>query len=328
MTALLLPAMVLRYVLLRIVPAMVGTVALCFLLLRLLPGDAADVLSAEAGSATAETLAALRERLGLDQPLIEQFLSYVGHLIRFDLGYSAKFTMPVSELVLARLPNTLLLLLSALGFALASGIALGWVMSAYANRWPDRLLSVLVLVFYSLPGFWIGLMAIVLFSVKLGWLPSAGSATVGAQLGGAAFVIDRLQHLVMPSAAMALFFVAVYARLARASMLEVLQQDYMRTARAKGLTPIRRQYRHALRNALIPVTTIAGIHLGNLLGGAVVVETVFGWPGLGQLAVDAVMSRDHNVLMAILLLSSVMVILINSLVDLLHSWLDPRVTMR
>ncbi len=251
---------------------MIGIIVLCFFLLQLVPGNAADVLAAQNGSATAQTMTALQQRLGLEQPMLVQLATYLIHLAHLDLGYSAQFAMPVSQLILERLPNTLLLMLSALGMALVVGIVAGWVMAIFAGRWPDRVLQVVVLLFYSTPGFWVGLMAIVLFSVKLGWLPSNGSMTVGQQLSGLHLLADRASYLVLPSRAMSSFFIAVYARLTRATMLEMQGQDFMRTAAAKGLHPIRVQVRHALRNALIPVTPVAGIHLGNLLGGAVVVE--------------------------------------------------------
>jgi peptide/nickel transport system permease protein len=178
------------------------------------------------------------------------------------------------------------------------------------------------------PAFWIGLMLIVVFSVRLGWLPSGGSGTIGADLDGWAAVADRARHMVLPALSLALFYLAIYARLTRAAMLEVRGQDFVRTARAKGLSPLAVQTRHVLRNALIPVTTMAGLHVGNMLGGAVVVETVFSWPGLGRLAFEAVMGRDFQVLLGILLLSSVLVIVANVAVDLLHAALDPRIGAR
>jgi peptide/nickel transport system permease protein len=321
-------ATALRRTVLQALPVMLGIIVLCFFLLRLVPGDAVDVLAAQSGSATQETMDAMRQRFGLDQPMLAQLVSYLIHLAHFDLGYSASFSTPVSKLIMERLPNTALLMLSALSMALVLGVMAGWVMAIFHGRWPDRVLQVLVLLFYSTPGFWIGLMAIVLFSVKLGWLPSNGSETVGTSLSGLAFVRDRLAYLVMPSLALSSFFIAVYARLTRAAMLEVQGQDYMRTAAAKGLHPVQLQLRHALRNALIPVTTMAGVHLGNLLGGAVVVETVFGWPGMGRLAMDAVTGRDFNVLLGVLLLSSFLVITANAGIDLLQAWLDPRITAK
>jgi peptide/nickel transport system permease protein len=306
-------------------PTVLGIIVLDFLLLQLMPGDAADVIASESGVATAETMAALRERFGLDQPVVSQLLNFLGHLAHFDLGFSPRYNMPVLDMIMTRLPNTLLLMVTALSFALLLGILLGSVMAAWAGRWPDRVLSVVVLLFYSMPGFWVGLMAVVLFSVKLGWLPSDGSMTVGSDLGGWALVSDRAAHLVLPALALASFFVAVYARLTRAAMLDVQRQDFMRTAQAKGLHPFMIQFHHALRNALIPVTTVAGMHLGNLLGGAVVVETLFGWPGMGRLALEAVLARDFSVLLGVLLLSSLLVIVANMLIDLLHAWLDPRI---
>ncbi len=296
-----------------------------FLLLQLMPGDAADVIAGQSGGGAIETMAALRARFGLDQPVLLQLGSYLWHLAHLDLGMSARFGLPVSTLVMERLPNTLLLMLSALGLALLLGLVLGWTMAAFAGRWPDRLLQVVALLCYSTPGFWVGLMAIVLFSVKLGWLPGNGSETVGANLHGLAWLMDRAAYLALPAASLALFFVAVYARLIRSSLLEVQQLDFMRAAAAKGLSPIALVWRHALPNALIPVTTVAGLHLGNLLGGAVVVETVYGWPGMGRLALEAVLGRDYGLLLGVLLLSSLLVILANAAIDVLHAWLDPRI---
>jgi peptide/nickel transport system permease protein len=306
-------------------PTVLGIIILDFLLLQLMPGDAADVIAAESGTATAETMAALRERFGLDKSVFTQLVNFLGHLATFDLGFSPRYNMPVLDMIMTRLPSTLLLMVTALSLALLLGIVLGSIMAAWAGHWPDRVLSVVVLLFYSMPGFWVGLMAVVLFSVKLGWLPSDSNMTIGANYTGWAIIADRAAHLVLPALALASFFVAVYARLTRASMLEVQRQDFMRTAEAKGLHPFFIQLRHALRNALIPVTTVAGMHLGNLLGGAVVIETLFGWPGMGRLALEAVLARDFSVLLGVLLLSSFLVILANMVIDLLHAWLDPRI---
>jgi len=315
----------LRRALLRAVPTVLGIVILNFLLLQLVPGDAADVLAGESGAATAETMAMMRRHFGLDLPVWQQLANYLNHLAHFSLGFSPRFNMPVLDLIWSRLPNTLLLMGSALGLALVFGIACGAIMATWAHRWPDRVLGVLSLLLYSTPGFWLGLMAVVLFSVHLGWLPSDGALTVGATLSGWDLVLDRLRHALLPTLALAGVFMAIYARLTRAAMLEAQSQDYVRTAVAKGLHPLRIQLRHVLRNALLPVTTVAGMHLGNLLGGAVVVETVFAWPGLGRLALEAIQGRDYAVALGVLLLSSFMVIFANLLVDLLHAWLDPRI---
>jgi len=315
----------LRRALVHALPTVLGIVILNFLLLQLVPGDAADVMAGESGSATKETMAMMRSHFGLDLPVWQQLLHYLDHLAHFSLGFSPRFNMPVMELIWSRLPNTLLLMASALAISIVLGIACGAAMATWAGKWPDRVLTLLTLLLYSTPGFWVGLMAVVLFSVHLGWLPSDGNMTIGATLSGWDALRDRLSHALLPALALASVFVAIYARLTRAAMLEVQTQDFVRTAEAKGLHPFTVQLRHVLRNALIPVTTVAGIHLGNLLGGAVVIETVFSWPGLGRLALEAVQGRDYAVSLGVLLLSSFMVIVANLLIDVLHAWLDPRI---
>jgi peptide/nickel transport system permease protein len=311
--------------LVRSLPTVAIIVVFNFFLLNMAPGDAADVLAAESGAATAETMAATRARLGLDLPLLDQFLNYLWHLLHLDLGFSAKFGVPVLEVVLDRLPATLLLMVTALVFALLVGLAAGFVMALKPGSLLDRAISVAALLFYSVPSFWGALMLIVIFSVQLGWLPSSGYQTIGFEGSGLELALDMVRYLVLPALSLSLFFIAIYARLTRASMLEVYGQDYVRTAVAKGLPPGRIAWRHVLRNALVPVTTVAGIHFGILLGGAIVTETVFAWPGLGSLAFQAVFARDFAVLLGILLMSSVLVIVINIATDLLHAWLDPRV---
>ncbi len=310
------------------VPTVIGIVILNFLLFQLVPGDAVDVIAAESGAATAESLEQLRAHFGLNIPVAEQLWHYLNNLAHFNLGVSPRHNMPVTTLIGTRVGNTLLLMVSALGLALAAGILLGSVMAMKAGKWQDKVLSLLSLVLYSTPSFWLGLMAIVLFAVKLGWFPTGGNITIGAGLHGWAYLMDLLRHLALPATAMAGFFVAIFSRLTRSAMLEVSRQDYVRTARAKGLGPMAVTFRHILRNALIPVTTVAGMHFGTLLGGAVVIEVVFSWPGLGRLALESVLSRDYAVLMGILFFSSLMVIVVNMLVDLLQAWLDPRIQVR
>jgi peptide/nickel transport system permease protein len=315
----------LRRIAAQALPTAIGIVILNFCLLQLVPGDAVDVLAAEAGSATAETMAQLRSSLGLDQSFFAQLGQYLWRLAHFDLGQSSRYHAPVAELILSRLPGTLLLMVVALAIAVVVGVACGVLMSIWAGRWPDQLLSVAAMLLHAMPGFWVALMIVVIFSVQLGWFPSGGHATLGADLQGLAWWRDRALHLTLPALSLSTFFVSIYARLTRAAMLEVNRQDFVRTATAKGLSPLAIQLRHVLRNALIPVTTVMGLHLGNLLGGSVVIETVFGWPGMGSLALEAMLARDYPVLLGVLLLGSFVVIAANALVDLLHAWLDPRI---
>jgi peptide/nickel transport system permease protein len=310
------------------VPTIAAVAVIDFFLLRLAPGDAADALAAESGSATAETMAALRAQFVLDQPLLRQFVAYVEHLLHFSLGFSPLYGMPVSHLIEQRLPGSLLLMVTAMSSALLLGISGGVVMAWCAGRITDWVLSVLAILFYSIPGFWIGLMLIVIFSVRLGWLPSGGAETIGTTLTGWPLLLDRARHLVLPATSLALFFIAIYARLVRTAMLDVRDQDFVRTALAKGLNPRIVTMRHMLWNALLPLTTVAGMHIGAILGGTVVVETVFSWPGLGRLAFEAVLRRDFTVLLGILLISAFTVIIVNAAVDVLQTWLDPRIELR
>jgi peptide/nickel transport system permease protein len=318
----------LRRNLVQAVPTIAGIVVLDFLLLQLAPGDAADVMAAESGVATTETMAAIRHHFGLDLPVLERLGNYLTTLAHGSLGYSPRYDMPVAELVGQRLPTTLTLMGLSLTLAIGLGVAFGAVMALSSSRALDRALSAFLLLFYSLPGFWIGLMLIVLFSVKLGWLPTSGVETSGSSLTGWAEASDRFAHLILPAASLAMFYLAIYARLTRASVLEVASQDYVRTATAKGLPPAAVVIRHIVRNALGPVSTMAGVQIGGILGGSVVIETVFGLPGLGRLAFEAVMKRDFSVLLGVLLLSSLLVIIVNMLVDLVQTWLDPRIEVR
>lgn len=314
--------------LLRAVPTMLLIVIASFFLFKLVPGDLVDVLDAESGGATEQTVRMWREVYGLDLGIFEQLWAYLRNLAGFSLGISPRFGVPVADLIAERLPSTFILMLTALTIAIVIGIAFGALMSAFYARWPDRVLSVVAIVFYSVPSFWIGLMMIVLFSIILGWLPSSGSRTIGADATGIGFVLDRAKYMVMPAISLALFYIAIFSRLMRAAMLDVREQDYIRTARAKGLAEHAIIFRHALRNALSPVAMVAGVHLGGMMGGAVVIETIYGWPGLGRLAYESVMARDFSVLLGILLLSSLLVIAMNVIADLVHAWLDPRVEVK
>ena len=318
------PAYVIRR-LLQAVPVIIAILVLNFLLLHLAPGDAAQVLAGEAGSATPEYMAQLRQRFGLDRPLAVQLLLYLKQMLVLDLGFSFRHSLPVLDLILARLGPTLLLMLTTLVFSVGVGVALGLLAASRAGRWQDTLISVLALVSYATPLFWVGLMLIVIFSVKLGWLPTSGMETVGAFYEGGARVLDIGRHLILPALSLSLFYLALYVRLMRAAVLEQAGMDYVTTARAKGLNEIRITMSHVLRNAVLPVVTVAGVQVGGLLGGSVVVESVFAWPGLGLLAFQSLFARDFNLLLGIFFLSACLVVVLNLAVDIVHTMLDPRI---
>lgn len=307
------------------VPVLLGVVVLNFALLQAAPGDLADVLAGEQGFATPEMMAELRARFGLDQPLPSQLLSYLGRVLSGDLGVSHRLGMPVTEAILQRLPATLLLVLPAIALAAFVGAAAGLVAARRPGGVLDGTITAAVLLAYALPLFWVGLMLIVLFAVRLGWLPVGGFGTPGVELSGIPLLLDRARHMALPVVTLALFYAALYARLMRASMLATLGEDYVRTARAKGLSSWQVEVVHAGRNALLPLITAVGLQAGSVLGGAVLVETVFSWPGLGRLAFEAVLRRDLNLLLGILLASALVVVLVNIAVDLLYGLADPRV---
>ena len=319
---------ILRYVARRVpqaIPVLIGVAIVSFMILKLAPGDIADILAGESGTTTPEYAAELRARFGLDQPVWLQLWNYLAKAATLDLGYSQRHGMPVIELIGGRIPATLIVMAASTVLAVVVGTLLGVVAARFVNRPIDTVISVVALLCYATPLFWIGLMMIVLFSVQLGWLPSGGFETLGVAKSGLARTLDIARHAAMPSVTLALFYLAVYARLTRASMLETLSQDYVKLARAKGISETRVALRHALPNAILPTVTMTGVQINTLLGGAVLVETVFAWPGIGRLAYEAVFTRDHNLLIGILLISSVLVISINLIVDLLYAWLDPRI---
>jgi peptide/nickel transport system permease protein len=312
--------------LLQVIPTAIVIVLLSFLLLKSAPGDMVDVIAGESGGATLEYMQELRQLYGLDVPLHEQFWHFLRNVARFDLGYSFRDNMPVSELIWSALPSTLLLSLTAIGFALVIGVALGAIAARYRGSVADTAISVISTIGFATPLFWIGLMLIVAFSIHLRWFPVAGLTTVGMQHESfGALAADIGRHLVLPAFSLGCFYLSLYVRLTRSAMLEVYGLDFVRTARAKGLSELRVTVRHVLRNALLPIVTVTGLQLGGLFGGTVVIETVFGWPGIGRLAYDSVAARDINLFLAIFLCSSLMVIVMNLLVDLLYAVLDPRI---
>jgi peptide/nickel transport system permease protein len=303
---------VLHYVARRLVaavPTLLGVSVVVFMMVRLLPGDPARIV---AGLVASEPdVENIRHQLGLDQPALVQYGVFLGRLMHLDLGTSVRTGQPVVNEVLARLPWTAELAATSIAMAAALGIAGGLFAAVYHNRRLDTAISALMLFGISMPVYWFGLMLIVVFAIRLQWLPAAGSQEPGAWI--------------LPTVTLAAFSVALIARMTRSTMLEVLRADYVRTARAKGLLEGAVVYGHALRNGLLPIVTVVGHQFGTLLGGAVLTETVFGWPGMGQLLVDALFARDYPVVQGIVLTFSTLFILVNLVVDVLYSVIDPRI---
>ena len=310
--------------LLRAATVLLGILLFNFLLLHAAGGDAAEVLAGEAGAADAAYVAALRHRFGLDQPLPVQFGIQAWRLATGDFGVSFRTGTPVLDLILQRLPATLLLSGAALAGAAVAGVLLGVLAARRRDTWVDGLVSALATLLYATPLFWAGLMAIVLFAVRLGWLPSGGYEDIGAHRTGLARALDIGRHLILPAATLSLFAAALFTRIMRASLIEELGAPYVRTARAAGIGERRVVWRAAVPNAALPLVTVVGLQVASLLGGTVLVETVFAWPGLGRLAFEAVAARDVNLLLGLLLISSAMVLLTNAAVDGAYAALDPR----
>jgi peptide/nickel transport system permease protein len=312
--------------LLASLPTLVLILAGMFLLLQLAPGDTVDALLGQmGGGGDAAVAAELRRYYGLDLSIPAQLGNYFWRLVRLDLGFSAIYGKPVASVILERLPATLLLMCSALSFAFFTGLVLGVLAARKVNGWTDSLISTIGLVFYATPSFWFGLMAIVFFSVHLAWLPAGGFEEIGSGYTGLRRALDIASHLVLPTLTLGLIFLAIYLRIMRASMLEVLTLDFVRTARSKGLDETRVLTKHVLRNAMLPMVTLIGLQAGTMLGGSVVVESVFSLPGLGRLAYESVVQRDLNTLLGIVFVSAVLVIVVNFLVDLVYARLDPRI---
>ncbi|MEE4345144.1 MAG: ABC transporter permease [Paracoccaceae bacterium] len=319
-----------RFILARLVKAAVILLAIMifnFLLIHAAPGDPAAVMAGEAGATDEKFIADLRARFGLDQPFSVQLWLYVKSMVQFDLGFSYRQNMPVADLIWQRLPATLLLTMSAFVISLVLGVIAGVLAASKQGTWWDTVISTLALLFYATPLFWVALMASLLFSVVLGWLPGFGYETIGANYTGLARALDIGKHLILPATTLGLFFMAVYMRMTRASMLEMSRLDFVKTARAKGLRNGVIQRRHVLRNALLPVITLAGLQAGQIVGGAVLTETVFAWPGIGRLLFEAISQRDYSVLLGVFFVSAAMVLLFNLITDILYVVVDPRIRL-
>ena len=304
---------------------LLAVLILNFTLIHIAPGDVADTIAGDMGGADAEVMAEIRRDYGLDLPFHEQLLAYVAKLTRGDLGYSFFFNRPVTELLLERLPATLLLVLSAQVLAIMLGTVLGVIAARRPNGMLSHGVTIFALLGFSAPVFWTGIMLIILFCSIFPIFPVAGMIDVTVEGGWFVKALDVLYHLFLPMITLASIFLALYSRLARASMLDVLGTDYVRTAQAKGLSEFQVVYKHALRNALGPVVTLAGLQFSGIVSGAVLVETVFSWPGLGTLAFQAITARDAPIVLGILFFSSLVVIVANLVTDLVYSLIDPRI---
>jgi peptide/nickel transport system permease protein len=303
--------------LLATIPVLAIVAVFVFLLLRLTPGDPAAVIAGE--NANAAQIADIRARLGLDRPLATQFVVWLGRLLQGDLGESFFYKKTVAELILERLEPTLMLSLCTIVLAVAIAIPLG-VLAAYRQgSWVDRATMAFAVLGFSVPVFVVGYLLIQIFALELGWLPVQGYGRLAQGLSG------FLERILLPSLTLSVIYVALIARITRASVIEVLGEDYIRTARAKGLSDAKVLRRHALRNAAVPIVTVIGIGIALLIGGAIVTESVYNIPGLGRLVVDAVLARDFPIIQAVILVFSVAYVLINLLIDLAYTLFDPRI---
>ena len=304
-----------RYALRRIamgIPVMFMVITAVFFAFRAIPGDAARILAGD--DAPIERVEQIRRDLGLDRPVLVQYATYLGDLLRGDLGTSFSSRRPVATDIAARFGNTFALALAAIALATVLGIAMGVVSALFRGGWPDHLVTFFALLGISIPVFWLGLLLMQLFAVDLGWLPAAGYGTAA--------------HFVMPTICLSVFSIAFITRMTRSSLLETVAQDYVRTARAKGVRERFVLLMHSLRNALLPITIVVGLRFGYMMGGAVITEEVFAWPGMGRLLVLAVAQRDIPLVQGLLLVFAASFVIVNLLVDLLYALLDPRIRHR
>lgn len=319
----------LRYTASRLLQALglvLAVVVLNFVLVHAAPGDPVETIAGASGGMSPELMAQLRTQYGLDKPLPVQLLVYLGKVAQGDLGYSYFFNLPVTQMIAERVPATLLLVLCAVLLAFVVGTALGVLSARKPNGWLSQFITVLSLVGFAAPVFWLGIMLVILLASVFPILPVAGMRSIdSSSSGGLKDMLDVAHHLVLPTLTLSLVYLAQYSRLARSSMLDVLGSDFIRTARAKGLADRVVLYKHALRNALLPVVTVLGLQFGNVLAGAILVETVFNWPGLGRLAFESVLRRDYPTILGVLLFSSIVVVVMNQLTDLCYRFIDPRI---
>lgn len=306
------------------IPVILIVIVASYVLIELAPGDAVDTYLAVSGG-DSQFAANFRRLWGLDQGAATRFLAYLGRLMTLDLGQSLIFSRPVLEVILERLPTTLLLMVASIFVAFGLGTALGLLAGSRPYSARDRILSFLGLVLYAVPSFWLGLIFIIIFAVWLNIAPVGGFETIASNKEGLKRVLDIAWHLALPVLSLGLIYLGLYLRLMRSGMIEVWRLDFVRTAWAKGLNQKRIAVNHVARNALLPVVTVLGLQLGSMLGGSVVIESVFAIPGFGRLAYEAVIQRDFSLLMGVVLISAVTVIIINIVIDIAYGWLDPRI---
>jgi len=323
--------------LLALIPVLFGMILIVFFIIRAIPGNPAQVILGQ--TATAESIQALTEQLGLDKPWYVQFFHYLGQLAQFDLGTSLKTKASIAGEIGPRLAATFELSFVAMFIAIVVGVNAGIISAWFRNSWFDYIAMIVALIGISMPIFWLGLMGQWLFSVELGWLPTTGRENVRMPVEAITniYMIDTLlqgrmdqfwdvvKHLILPGVTLATIPMAILARMTRSTVLEVMNSDYIRTARAKGMRMFFVVYKHALKNAFIPVLTVIGLQTGLLLGGAILTETIFGWPGVGRYIFDAIMARDYPVIQSGILVIAFFFTMINLTVDLLYGFIDPRI---
>lgn len=294
---------------LYLIPVILGVTFIVFMILNLAPGDSVRMILGE--QATPEQVAALEKKMGLDKPLLVQYLNYMKNLLRGNLGVSYRTNQPVAAEVFSRFPYTLILSLVATAFSVLLAIPIGVIAATKQNTAMDTATMIVALIGVSMPMFWLSLLLILLFSLKLGWFPVSGAKTISS--------------IVLPAFALGFMNMALVARTTRSSMLETIRQDYMRTALSKGLSRKKAVMKHALKNALIPTITVVGLQIGNLLGGAVLAETVFAWPGIGRLMVQSITSRDVPMVLGCIIIFTISISVVNLIVDILYGFIDPRI---
>lgn len=305
--------------LIQLVPTLFIVAVIVFFITRALPGNPAAVMLGP--QASAEDIAAFTEKLGLNQPLYVQFFDYLKSLLLFDFGNSLAYNRPIIELIMERFPNTIVLALSALLIAVVIGVPAGIIAARKQNSFIDYIVTTFSLIGVSMPIFWLGIMLVLLFSVNLGWFPATGMGDLDDGIG------TFFKHLILPSIALATIPTAQFARIIRASMLETISQDYIKTARAKGLHEFMVIGKHAFKNALTPLLTVMGLQFSNLLGGAVLTETIFSWPGMGLLIIDAIEKRDFIVVQNTVIFIAIIYVVINLIVDILYKVVNPRIQL-